>query len=40
MEQIPVKRIEEVIVVAGDDKQKQKEFYECSYLLSFMLLAH
>ena len=28
MEQIPVKRIEEVIVVAGDDKQKQKEFYE------------
>lgn len=28
MEQIPVKRIEEVLVVAGDDKQKQKEFYE------------
>lgn len=28
MEQIPVKKIEEVLVLAGDDKQKQKEFYE------------
>lgn len=28
MEQIPLKRIEEVLVLAGDDTQKQKEFYE------------
>ena len=28
MEQISVKKLEEVLVVAGDDKQKQKEFYE------------
>ena len=28
MEQISVKKLEEVLVLAGDDKQKQKEFYE------------
>ncbi|KFN01244.1 SseB family protein [Bacillus clarus] len=28
MEQIPVKKIETVLVLAEDDKQKQKEFYE------------
>ena len=40
MEQISVKKLEEVLVVAGDDKQKQKNFMNCSYLLSFMLLVH
>ncbi|WP_459500976.1 SseB family protein [Bacillus sp. C1] len=28
MEQIPVKKIETVLVLAEEDKQKQKEFYE------------
>ncbi|MCW9130516.1 SseB family protein [Bacillus paramycoides] len=28
MEQIPVKKIETVLVLAENDKQKQKEFYE------------
>ncbi|MDM5153993.1 SseB family protein [Bacillus sp. DX1.1] len=28
MEQIPLKKIETVLVLAEDDKQKQKEFYE------------
>ena len=40
MKQIPVKKIEEVVVLAGDNKQKQKNFMNCSYQQSFMLPVH
>ncbi|ABS21412.1 SseB family protein [Bacillus cytotoxicus] len=35
MEQIPVKKIETVLVLAEDDKQKQKEFYELLLMTHF-----
>lgn len=38
MEQIPVKKIEEVLVLAGDDKQKQKEFYELLLTTEFYVV--